>query len=91
MPTDSKFPLGRIVATPDALEELSQSDILTALRRHASGDWGDCDQEDRNENNFSLKEGFRILSVYYSARRKKFWIITEANRSITTVLLPENY
>ena len=91
MLTDSKFPLGRIVATPDALEELSQTDILTALRRHASGDWGDCDEHDRGENDLSLKEGFRIFSVYHSARGKKFWIITEADRSATTVLLPENY
>jgi hypothetical protein len=91
MKADPKFPLGRVVATPDALEQLTQTDILTALRRHASGDWGDCCEEDRQENELSLEKGFRILSVYYSERGKKFWIITEADRSATTVLLPENY
>lgn len=91
MKTNPKFPLGRLVATPDALEQLTQHDILTALGRHASGDWGDCSEEDRQENDFSLAKGFRILSVYHSQRGKKFWIITEADRSATTVLLPENY
>lgn len=91
MLTESKFPLGRIVATPDALEQLTQTDILRALRRHASGDWGDCCEEDREENELSLREGFRLFSVYHSQAGKKFWIITEADRSATTVLLPENY
>lgn len=91
MTTNSKFPLGRVVATPDALDALESIDILTALRRHAAGDWGDCSEEDRRENDFSLTEGFRILSVYHAERGKKFWIITEADRSATTVLLPGNY
>jgi hypothetical protein len=91
MKTSSKFPLGQVVATPNALDSLSQPDILTALRRHAAGDWGDVSDEDRQENELSLEEGLRLLSVYRSAGGTKFWIITEADRSSTTVLLPEDY
>lgn len=87
----AKFPLGRLVATPNALEHIPNPDILAALQRHLTGDWGDMDEHDRQENEFSLKEGFRLLSVYRSARGVKFWIITEADRSATTVLLPEDY
>ena len=60
------------------------------LKRHARGDWGDLCPEDRKENELSLKEGFRLLSVYGTGERR-FWIITEADRSVTTVLLPEDY
>lgn len=87
----AKFPLGRLVATPNALENIPNPDIMAALQRHLTGDWGDVDEHDRKENEFSLKEGFRLLSVYRSARGVKFWIITEADRSATTVLLPEDY
>ena len=87
----AKFPLGRLVATPNALEHIPNPDIMAALQRHLTGDWGDVDQHDREENELSLKEGFRLLSVYRSAKGVKFWIITEADRSATTVLLPEDY
>jgi hypothetical protein len=87
----AKFSLGRIVATPHALEELTARDIQTALRRHVSGDWGELDEHDREENELSLREGYRLLSVYYSAGGNKFWIITEADRSATTVLMPDDY
>ncbi|MFA6546167.1 MAG: hypothetical protein WCS99_17235 [Limisphaerales bacterium] len=87
----AKFPLGRLVATPNALEHIPNPDIMTALLRHLTGDWGDVDEHDREENELSLKEGFRLLSVYRSAKGVKFWIITEADRSRTTVLLPEDY
>ena len=87
----AKFPLGRLVATPNALEHIPNPDIMTALLRHLTGDWGDVDEHDREENELSLKEGFRLLSVYRSAKGVKFWIITEADRSVTTVLLPEDY
>ena len=87
----AKFPLGRLVATPNALEHIPNPDIMTALLRHLTGDWGDVDEHDREENELSLKEGFRLLSVYRSAAGVKFWIITEADRSRTTVLLPEDY
>ena len=87
----AKFPLGRLVATPNALEHIPNPDIMTALLRHLTGDGGDVDEHDREENELSLKEGFRLLSVYRSAAGVKFWIITEADRSRTTVLLPEDY
>ena len=87
----AKFPLGRLVATPNALEQIPHPAILAALQRHMTGDWGDVDEHDREENELSLKEGFRLLSVYRSAAGVKFWIITEADRSATTVLLPEDY
>jgi len=87
----AKFPLGRLVATPNALEHIPNPDIMTALLRHLTGDWGDVDEHDREENELSLTEGFRLLSVYRSAKGVKFWIITEADRSATTVLLPEDY
>ena len=85
------FRLGQIVATPNALAHLSKDDILTGIRRHQAGDWGDLDEADRQENQLSLEKGFRLLSVYHAANGTKFWIITEADRAVTTVLLPEDY
>ena len=87
----SRFLLGRLVATPNVLASLDNDDILNALNRHRSGDWGDVDEEDRQANERSLIEGSRLLSVYHSVKGVKFWIITEADRSATTVLLPEDY
>lgn len=86
-----KVPLGRIVATPAALGTVSQPDIVAALRRHASGDWGDVDADDRAANDDALKSGERLLSVYQSATGTTFWVLTEADRSVTTVLLPDDY
>ncbi len=88
---EGKFALGRTVMTRNAMDTLAAEDVLTALRRHAAGDWGDCGQEDREENELALKEGFRLFSVYRDRAGVKFWIITEADRSATTVLLPEDY
>jgi hypothetical protein len=87
----AKFRLGRIVSTPNALESITQDDILTAIGRHQSGDWGDVCAEDKETNDHALAEGTRILSVYRAANGTKFWLITEADRSVTTVLLPEDY
>lgn len=84
-------PLGQLVATPNALAVLTESDIRTALARHQGGDWGDCCPEDAAENDRSLTARLRLLSVYRSVSGTKFWIITEADRSVTTVLLPEEY
>ena len=89
------FSLGQVVATPNALESISQEAIQAALKRHASKDWGDVCDEDRGLNDQSLKDGSRILSVYHDGETK-FWIITEAaddegKRAATTVLLPEDY
>jgi hypothetical protein len=87
----SVFPLGSIVATPNALAALPHPDILGALQRHQAGDWGDLDEEDRAANNHALAGGSRLLSAYHSAAGVKFWIITEADRSATTILLPKDY
>ena len=87
----AKFEIGRLVATPNALRAVPQAEVMEALGRHVSGDWGDCSKEDREENELSLREGFRLFSVYRTKDGTKFWIITEADRSATTVLLPEDY
>ncbi len=86
-----KVPLGQIVATPAALGAVSQPDIVAALRRHAVGDWGEIDAHDRAANDDALKSNERILSVYRSANGTTFWGLTEADRSVTTVLLPDDY
>jgi hypothetical protein len=85
------FHLGQTVATPHALETLDPTDMYAALARHARCDWGDCGEEDAEENELSLREGFRLFSVYHDRHGTKFWIITEADRSATTILLPEDY
>lgn len=87
----AKFRLGKIVSTPNALAQLSQDDILASIQRHQAGDWGEMDEYDRQENESALQNGFRLLSVYRSAAGVKFWLITEADRSVTTVLMPEDY
>lgn len=88
-----KFPLfeiGAVVATPGAMRLIGAEDISIALWRHMSGDWGDVDDEDRALNNQAVLDGTRLLSVY-RASDKKFYIITESDRSVTTFLLPEEY
>ena len=88
-----KFELGQLVATPGALAALAESGESPGgfLTRHAAGDWGDLSEEDRKENEFSLAHGFRLLSSYKLRNGTKLWIITEADRSATTLLLPEEY
>jgi hypothetical protein len=88
--TKAGFPLGQVVATANAVSQIAASEIAGALRRHASGDWGDLDPQDVRENERALKHGSRILSAYGSGR-ERFWIITEADRSVTTILLPQDY
>lgn len=83
--------LGRTVITSNAAQQLDPDDVYTALRRHEIGDWGEVCKEDRAENELALKDGFRLMSAYTSRNGVKFWIITEADRSTTTVLLPEDY
>lgn len=85
------FPLGNLYATPGVLKAVPQEEINKAIERHSNGDWGDLCKEDKQENEFSLKNGFRLLSSYTSKDGVKFWIITEADRSATTVLLPDEY
>jgi hypothetical protein len=79
------------VATPGALEALSREEITEALSRHHRGDWGEVGPQDWQENEMSLREGFRLFSVYRTAKGEKFWVITEADRSATTILLPSEY
>ena len=87
------FPLGQVVATPGALAALEDADQtpIEFLQRHIVGDWGDLDEHDRNENEFSLREGLRLLSAYRTSKDIRIWIITEADRSATTILLPHEY
>jgi hypothetical protein len=87
----TKFPLGQTVATANAIASVPADEILVALSRHVQGDWGDVGEEDRKENELSLTRGFRLLSVYHTQAGVKFWIITEADRSVTTVLMPSDY
>jgi hypothetical protein len=89
--TSRKFDLGQLVATPAALETLHPEDVRSAVERHAAGDWGDLCEEDLQANQFALDEGLRLLSSYRDRSGIQFWIITEADRSATTVLLPEDY
>jgi len=87
------FELGQIVATPGALAALKKAGQQPGefLTRHINRDWGDLDEEDRKENQYSLEHGFRLLSAYKTNAGDRLWIITEADRSVTTLLLPEEY
>ena len=88
------FSLGQIVSTPGALDAFREEGVsgLAYLQRHITGDWGDLCKADQRENDLAVKEGFRILSAYTLPQTKvKFWIITEADRSVTTFLLPSEY
>jgi hypothetical protein len=89
----SLFSLGRTGATPGALEELEKAKTTPddLFARHVRGDWGDLSKEDKAENELSLKEGFRIFSAYKLSTGVKVWVITEADRSATTILLPSEY
>ncbi len=86
-----KFSLGRLVITPNAQASCAPNDWQAAIIRHAHGDWGDVCDDDKEANDCALEEGSRLLSYYTTASGVKFWIITEADRSATTVLLPEDY
>jgi len=87
------FPLGQTVATPGALAALEKAGVSSwrLLQRHQRGDWGDVSPEDSKENDLSVKNGFRILSSYGIGEGTRIWIITEADRSVTTLLLPGEY
>ena len=86
------LPLGRIVATPGALKLLSdiEEDPFGYIARHAAGDWGDLCAFDCRQNEIALRDGYRVLSSY-PVGRECVWVITEADRSVTTILLPEEY
>jgi hypothetical protein len=87
------FDLGQLVATPGALATLEKTgqNAMEFLSRHVMGDWGDLPKEDKDENQLSLEKGFRLLSSYRTSAGDKLWVITEADRQHTTLLLPEEY
>jgi hypothetical protein len=87
------FNLGQLVATAGALAALEKSGQgpMEFLSRHVTGDWGELSEDDRNENQFSLEKGFRLLSSYKTNAGDRLWAITESDRSHTTLLLPEEY
>lgn len=92
-----KYPLGRVVWTRSVNKRIAESTefarfVSTSLRRHANGDWGDMVEEDKRENEFALQMGnLRLFSAYEHQSQPKVWIITEADRSATTILFPEDY
>lgn len=86
-----RFSMGRLRATQGALDAVGVKDIAIALDRHLKGDWGDVCEEDKHYNNEALKDGTRLFSAYHTSEGLRFWIITEADRSATTVLLPDEY
>lgn len=89
--SQTRFQLGSIVATPGALKNVSHDEIIHSLRRHSQGNWGDLDSEDIEANDRALRKGGRLVSAYRTVQGTKFWIITEADRSATTIILPSEY
>lgn len=87
----NQFDLGQIVITRQALNVLPLDMVYLGLERHVNGDWGDLDSFDQDQNDLALTEGGRLMSRYESADGVVFWIITEHDRAITTVLLPSDY
>lgn len=88
--TKSRFPLGDVVITTNARSTLTTDEVTSALHRHATGDWGDLCPQDADSNIEALEKGSRLLSAYGEGKRR-FWIITEADRSVTTILMPLDY
>lgn len=87
------FSPGQIVATPGAIEAMNENDCLpaTLLAKHISGDWGSVDAEDAATNDAAVIHGDRILSSYRIGENVRIWLITEWDRSVTTILLPSEY
>lgn len=86
-----KFPVGRILITPKAARSLSPGDIEHAIHRHLQGGWGDFNAKDSAANERGLRGDTRLLSAYRAWNGQRFWVITEADHSLTTVLLPQDY
>ncbi len=96
--TQPLFPLGRVVMTANLQAKLQDSnpgrweaELRGLISRHTSGDWGDLDEDDKRQNDLALNRGLRIFSAYRTSSEVKIWIISAADRSVTTVLLPEDY
>jgi hypothetical protein len=92
-PDKSLFHLGKLVATSGALDLINRLKLspFDFVSRHCQGDWGDLDADDIKANQYALRHGMRLLSSYRINAEDKLWIITEADRSVTTLLLPEDY
>lgn len=86
-----RFNPGQLMITRNAKDVLPRVEVNAAIKRHLQGDWGDVCQSDWQLNEDALKQGDRLLSVYHTQDGEKFWIITESDRSATTVLLPSDY
>jgi hypothetical protein len=95
--TNTKFWLGQTMMTAGVNDKVAENSefaefVTKSLSRHVTGDWGNMSKEDKAENNLAVKEGnLRIFSAYESPNLPKIWIITEADRSVTTILFPEEY
>jgi len=87
----ARFRLGRIVCTAGLQSQVSTEDILMGIQRHQAGGWGDVAASSKTDNDHALVNGTRILSAYRAGNGTKFWLITEADRSSTVALLPEEY
>ena len=92
----SKFTLGRIYLTRGVNDTIADKSsfakfVTSSIKRHASGEWGNVCHEDRSANEQALVEGSRLFSVYEEAEQPKIWIITESDRSVTTILFPDEY
>ena len=89
----ARFDLGRILATPGAINAMKAAgeSPLRLLRRHVHGDWGDLHEDDHRANELALRQALRVLSAYVLSTEERVWIITEADRSSTTILTPEEY
>ena len=85
------FRLGRIVATANAMNRITNADILLGIQRHQAGDWGDVSAEEREASDGALVKGTKVRSVYHAANGTKFWVITQAGHTVTTILLPQDY
>jgi hypothetical protein len=86
-----RFDLGHTIITAEALDVLSDTDVQFALLRHRSGDWGELEESDAARNDVAASTEGRIVSVYESKTHQRFYVITEADRSVTTILLPHEY
>ncbi len=93
MTSTPRFPIGQIVATPGALSTLEEAEqaAIQLIKRHVAGDWGDLDDEDKASNERALLDGSRIFSAYVLKSGERLWVITEADRSSTCVLRPDEY
>jgi len=91
MARQARFALGQMVITANAAREIAPEEAAWALRRHVTGDWGEVDEHDRQVNEEALRSGERLLSVYQTRAGVRFYVITEAMREFTTVMLPEDY